>query len=279
MFPWVVFLIVLFPFAYWFLASRKFDHIIRSDINRLFSETTKSQQTIVTDAMLEGLPEPVKRYLRYTGVVGKPIPQTVRLKQSGGMRPDPRRPWMKITAEEYYSINPPSFVWIASAKQAGIPIIRGRDMYRAGKGNMNIKVGSVFDVVNATGEAIDQGSMMRYLSEIVGFPSAFLCDNIRFEAIDNNSAKVTLTDGGKSATGTLFVDDEGKLTDFVALRYVDKNGKYDLETWSTPVTAYGTFEGLRLPSRGKAVWKLKDGDQEYVDVEITDLQYDVAKTY
>jgi hypothetical protein len=186
---------------------------------------------------------------------------------------------MKINAEEYYSINPPSFVWAASAKQGDIPIFRGRDMYRAGKGNMNIKVGSVFDVVNATGEAIDQGSMVRYLSEIIGFPSAFLCANICFEAIDNHSAKVTLTDCGKSATGTLFVDDEGKLTDFVALRYADKNGKYELETWSTPVTAYGEFEGLRLPIRGKAVWKLKDGDLEYVDVEITELQYDVPKTY
>ena len=33
-------------------------------------------------------------------------------------------------------------------------------------------------------------------------------------------------------------------------------------------------EGLKLPVRGKAVWKLADGDLEYVDVTITQLQYD-----
>lgn len=279
MLPFVVLLVLLVPFACWAVLYLKFDALVKGEVNRLFSETVKAKRTIVTEAMLKDLPEPVKRYLRYSGVVGKPIPLTIRLKQRGGIRPNPQRPWMKITAEEYYSVNPPSFVWIASAKMGGIPILRGRDMYRAGQGQMNIKIGSVFDVVNATGEAIDQGAMVRYLSEIVGFPAAFLCHNIRFEAIDNHAAKVTLTDCGKRATGTLFVDDEGKLTDFVAQRYGDLNGKYELGTWSTPVTAYGEFEGLRLPSRGKAVWKLEDGDLEYINVEITDLQYDVAKLY
>ena len=41
-------------------------------------------------------------------------------------------------------------------------------------------------------------------------------------------------------------------------------------TWSTPITGYGEFEGLRLPVRGKAVWKLPDGDLEYIDVTVTE---------
>jgi hypothetical protein len=46
--------------------------------------------------------------------------------------------------------------------------------------------------------------------------------------------------------------------------------------WSTPVTAYGEFESLRLPARGKAVWKLPDADFDYIDVSITELNYDVG---
>jgi Family of unknown function (DUF6544) len=274
-----LFVILLILFAYWLYERSKFESIMRGDVNRLFAEMVKGEPAIVTEAMLENLPEPVKRYLRYAGVVGKPIPRTVRLKQHGRFRMNPERPWMSITAEEYYSINPPAFVWIASAKMGSIPLFRGRDMYQAGKGNMNIRVGSVMTVVNAVGDAIDQGSMMRYLSEIIGFPAAFLCDNISFEAVDNHSAKVTLTDCRKTAAGTLFIDEQGRLTDFVALRYTDMNGKYELETWSTPITAYGEFEGLRLPSAGKAVWKLKEGDLEYVDVDITDIEYDAAETF
>jgi Family of unknown function (DUF6544) len=35
--------------------------------------------------MLEGLPEPVQRPLRYTGIVGKPLVDTFYLQQKGEM--------------------------------------------------------------------------------------------------------------------------------------------------------------------------------------------------
>ena len=41
-----------------------------------------------------------------------------------------------------------------------------------------------------------------------------------------------------------------------------------------PVTSYGEFEGLRLPVRVTAVWKLAEGDREDIDVTLTDLRYD-----
>ena len=66
------------------------------------------------------------------------------------------------------------------------------------------------------------------------------------------------------------VSPEGSLTEFVAQRYAGS----DLETWSVPITAYGEFEGLKLPVRCKAVWKLADGDQEYIDVNIVELRYE-----
>ena len=48
----------------------------------------------------------------------------------------------------------------------------------------------------------------------------------------------------------------------------------DLQTWSAPVTSYGELEGLRLPLRVKAVWKLTEGDREDIDITLTDLRYD-----
>jgi LCP family protein required for cell wall assembly len=47
---------------------------------------------VVTEEMLTDLPEPVARYLRYTGVVGKPFPGTVWLRQKGRMRLAPGWP-------------------------------------------------------------------------------------------------------------------------------------------------------------------------------------------
>jgi Family of unknown function (DUF6544) len=120
-----------------------------------------------------------------------------------------------------------------------------------------------------------QGEMMRYLSEMIWFPAAFLASNISFEAADNSSARVTLTDHGRTATGTLVFDGEGRVADFVAQRYRTP-GASSPDTWSTPFTGYGEFEGLRLPARGTAVYKLPDGDLEYIDVTVTELRYDTG---
>jgi hypothetical protein len=114
---------------------------------------------------------------------------------------------------------------------------------------------------------------LRYLSEMIWFPAAFLAGNVSFDPVDDVSARVTLTDHGRTATGTLFFDQEGRLTGFVAQRYRTADSS-DPEMWSTPVTGYGEFEGLRLPVRGKAAWKLPGGDFEYIDLTVTELHYD-----
>jgi len=78
----------------------------------------------------------------------------------------------------------------------------------------------------------------------------------------------------------MFFDDEGKLTNFIAPRYRDMgNNKFEMENWSTPIKEYGGFEGLKLPKRGAGVWNLKEGDLEYIDVTVTDLEYDTDGPY
>ena len=71
----------------------------------------------------------------------------------------------------------------------------------------------------------------------------------------------------------MFFDTQGRLTDFVAKRYRTVDAS-DQETWSTPITGYGEFEGLRLPVCGKALYKLPDGDLDYIEVTVTGLHYD-----
>jgi len=239
----------------------------------------QAHPVLIMESNLLGLPEVVQRYLRYSQVVGKEPIRTVRLKQIGKIRQSAQQPWMKLDAEEYYSVNPPGFLWVGTMRKAGFPVVRAWDRYRGGKGNMQLKLGTIFPIANATGEEMDQGSMMRYLSEMIWFPTAFLGPHVSFEPVDQTSARVTLTDVGKQVTATMYFDDKGRLTDFVAPRYREVSGKYELETWSTPITAYGEYRGLKLPVKGKAVWKLQEGDLEYIDIVITDLAYNVTTAY
>ena len=247
-----------------------FSRLVKSDVQTLLATSSAGEARFISEAMLDGLPEPVQRYLRYTGVIGKPFVRRVHLRQKGRMLLASGTPWVPLKAEQWYSVRPPGFVWYATLHIGRVPIVRARDMYRTGEGRMLIKAASLVTVADAKGKEFDQGEMVRYLSEMMWFPSAFLEDNVSFEAVDASSARVILTDGGRTASGTLFFDPEGRLTEFVARRY---DGT-DLETWSVSIAAYGQFEGLKLPVRGKAVWKLAEGDQEYIDVTITELHHE-----
>jgi hypothetical protein len=256
---------------------RRFDRLVKRDVEALLARaTTTAREAVVTEEMLKDLPEPVRRYLSHTGIVGKPFVNTVYLEQKGQMYLGSNQGWIPLDAEEHYTVQPPGFVWDATIHKGPLPIARGRDMYASGEGRMLIKAGSLFTVVDDKGPEMDQGSMMRYLSEMIWFPTAFLDDKISFEPIDDESARLTLTDGGKSVSATMYFDEEGKVTDFVAKRYRTVEGGYDLETWSAPVYEYGELAGLKLPLRGGAVWKLPEGDLKYADITITHLEYNIA---
>jgi len=70
------------------------------------------------------------------------------------------------------------------------------------------------------------GCCLRYLGEMIWSRTAFLGDNVSFEPVDDWSARVTLTDSGKTASATMVFDEIGKLVDFVAERYRTVDGGF-----------------------------------------------------
>jgi Family of unknown function (DUF6544) len=225
---------------------RAFARLVRRDVQALHARASPGRAGVVTEEMLADLPDPVRRYLRYAGVVGRPFPGTIRLRQKGRMRPGPGQPWMPLDAEEHYSVQPPGFVWAGVLRAGPLAVARARDMYAEGTGRMLVKVASLWPVVDASGAQVDRNGMTRYLSEMIWFPAAFLADNICFQAVDDSSAQVTLTDHDRTATGTLFIDQQGRLTGFVAQRYRTAASSSP-ETWSTPITGYGGTKGSGCP--------------------------------
>jgi hypothetical protein len=230
-------------------------------------------QSLVTPEMLQDLPEVVQRYLNYTEIIGKPQIDTVYLRQTGKFRQGLDRPWMPMSAEQWYTTNPPGFLWKAQFKLAGLPLLHAQDKYQSGQGHMFGKLAGLFTVFNVRGEKLDQGAMLRYLSEMIWFPSAFLDENITWKSRDDHTAEVTFTDHGKSVSGLMHFDETGKFTNFTADRYREIDGDFSLDPWATPVERYGVLAGLNLPVHGKAVWNLPEGDFAYVELEITEIKY------
>jgi hypothetical protein len=258
--------------GYW-----RFNRKVAREIDALFAAQPPAPEILITEAMLTGLPAPMQRYLRYSEIVGKPMIHTVRLKQTGRFRTAPGQPWLDFHADQYYTVDTPGFLWNVTMSNRGIPFLIGRDLYRQSEGNMLITVGALITVADAHGPEMDQGTMLRYLNELMWFPTAYLHDNIRMTAIDDHHVEVTLTDRGKSVSATLTIDDEGKLTNFAADRYnADAKAYY---RWETPIIGYGKMGGLQLALAGQGVWQYPEGEFAYVEPVITEVQYNIAEPY
>jgi hypothetical protein len=242
---------------------------------RALLEAASPEGKIISAETVAGLPPVVQTWIGKSGVIGKKSSRIVHLKQQGEMRTKPDGKWMPFTAAQWFTASNPGFVWHADVEAPFGIRLAGLDTYREGKGHMLIKLLSLIPVVDARGDEIDQGAMVRYLAEIIWFPSAALSDYIKWEQVDATAARATMTAGGTSATGTFHFSPRGDVLKFTAKRYYSRNDQTTLEDWIITIDpdSYSSFSGVRIPTRSTVTWKLKDGDFTWLRLRITEIQH------
>jgi len=150
---------------------------------------------------------------------------------------------------------------------------KGRDKFVNGKGEMLIKVNSLINVVNERGGKMDEGTIQRYLGEMVWFPSLALSQHIHWESIDDTTAVATMNYQGTSGSGTFFFNSGGDVTRFSALRYYSNEADAKRFEWVMNIEGYSTFEGIKVPTKMTATWKLDEGDWTWLKLEVIDIMY------
>ncbi|QZZ21262.1 hypothetical protein J5X98_01810 [Leptothermofonsia sichuanensis E412] len=235
--------------------------------------------TIITEARLSGLPDPVQRYLRYTQIVGQEVIRTVRLKQKGWFRMGVDQNWQPLVAEQYYTTDPPAFLWYGTIRPFPLLSITGKDQFSNGHGRLQIKALSLIMLADVRGPEVDQGELLRYLGEIAWFPTAWLSDALQWHAIDGQSAQVTMQLQDIAVSATLSFNQQDQLTDVRAERYWKENGQSVLKPWSGQFREYHQVNGLMIPTQAEVTWHLESGDFPYFRGEITEIDYNPLLPY
>ena len=262
------------------VAERAWELKVKREVQELFAGATeKTGDRIITEADLQGLPACVQKWLKKSKVTGKRRVGTVRLKQSGVIRTQEGQPWLPFEAVQYYTVDRPGFIWKARVKAAPLIHLVGRDRYFNGTGNMLIKFLVLKTVADGKGAKMNQGALLRFLSEIMWFPSATLSEYIRWEAVDENSARAIMTYKDVTASGVFTFSAQGDPVEFVAKRYRATDDGYSLDTWSGVVRGYREFGGVRIPAQVEVMWKFEAGDFSYFQGEVIELEYDVPMEY
>lgn len=265
--------IIILPAVIVSIAGWNFKQNINKEIKTILSEQSTPTSEIVGKESLTNLPYPVQNWLMHSGVVGKEKIHSVRLHQSGSMLTKPGGKWMPAVSEQYFTVDNPAFLWSVKMEMNSFLSMTGRDKFENGKGSMNIKALSLITVAKDEGEKIDQGTMLRYLAEIVWFPSAAFNEYMKWESIDSLTAKATLTYKGLNVSGIFSFDQIGNVIAFEAKRYGNFNGAYSMETWHINCREPRNFSGIIIPSKSDVTWKLKDGDFTWFKMEIKDIEY------
>jgi hypothetical protein len=227
---------------------------------------------------VDTLPTPVARFIRSTGILEEGPIHSVRLRQRGVIRQDEESKWMPFTAEQYYTTSPRAFIWSARAKLAPLVTARILDSYRDGRGRLEVFLGPLSHISDASGPEMDQGSMTRFFNETMWFPSALLDPGVTWEAIDDHNARATMVDEGQQATAEFRFDDRGNLVDFETERHRMVGDDATLLRWSTPIEKTGKVGGKWLPRKGRALWHMESRDLCYIELEITDIEFNVTGT-
>ncbi|MCD6574502.1 hypothetical protein J7K97_02345 [Candidatus Aerophobetes bacterium] len=133
------------------IGSVMFERKVKGEVKKLFAEIGKDKAEIITEEDVTKLPEPVQRWLQRAQITGKEKIVSVRLKQEGFFRTKQGGSWMPFKATQYYRTKPPGFIWYVTMKPFPFFVIKGRDSYYEGRGNMLIKLFSLIKVADATG--------------------------------------------------------------------------------------------------------------------------------
>lgn len=259
-------------------SSFNFKEKIKGERIALFENSQLKNQEFITEKALLDLPFIVQNWLTNSGIIGKQLICNVYLTQELQFKLKPEQTsWNSGTAEQYFTIQPPAFNWSINTEMNSVLSIVGRDKFEEGKGEMIIKLLSLIPVANTKSyEKVNQATLQRYLAEIVWFPSASLSEYIKWDTIDDHSARAIMEYKGAKGSGVFHFDENGSFKKFVAMRYQDSN---DTEPTEWTVTAIRTEErnGMKIPVECEVSWKLKKGKWTWLKLKITDIQYNIKE--
>lgn len=258
------------------LSSCSMNKMIARETDEILSVMNHVQPGKVTLEQVQTLPAPVSRWLIFSGIIDKPMIHSARVKQSAWMKMKPEQEeWYPAKAIQYTTTETPAFIWSVEMKMSPLMHIRGRDKYTRGKGEMLIKLNGLLNIVNAQGEKMDEGTLQRFLGEMVWFPSLALSPYISWEAIDEHSARATMSYGDTSGSGIFWFNDQGDFVKFMAMRYKGNDADAQRYPWVLTVQDYAVFEGIRVPSQMQAAWQLEKGDWTWLKLTLDQVQYNV----
>lgn len=267
-------LILLFPTLF-SMGSYSFQKLIDEDTRKLTGTVKPYVVSTISSEELVHLPDLLSRYLKNVGVPGSAPISQVYVHQECRLRTQPDADWMKGRATHHAVTNAPGFVWHLKADD-GKMSLEGRDLYQGGDGKMLIRAFSLIPVVNVHSDEIGHSASIRFLSEMIWYPTAMLNDYVTWTQVNDHQLQATLEDGKNKVQAIFHFNEEGLISKVTAERYFETGKNPQLKPWEAQIDtdSYKVFNGILIPTRAKLIWHLDGGPFHWFDLKISDVEFE-----
>jgi hypothetical protein len=229
---------------------------------------------------IAGLPAPVQRYFRTVLQDGQPLVAAVQIRHAGQFNTgETQAQWRRFTSSQMTITRRPGFDWDGRIGMG--PGVRAfvHDAYVAGEGLLHVALLGLVSLadIRGTSEAA-QGELLRFLAEAAWYPTALLpSQGVRWEALDDTSARATLTDGATTVALEVRFDTTGLISSVrAAARSRTVQGVLVATPWHGRFWSYAVRDGMRIPLEGEAAWELPEGVWPYWRGRVTQIAYEFA---
>ncbi|MGB3472463.1 MAG: DUF6544 family protein [Erythrobacter sp.] len=234
-------------------------------IRRKASSTVMPNVKKLTNEDIAHLPAPVRRYIKLTGSIGRPIVTEIAMEFEATMYDAPGAKGMTGPASQYDRFDEVHRLFFMRTHMKGLPVSVLHD-FEVDKASMKVRAAGLVDIVNASGPELARTETVTILNDIAFFaPSRLVDERLQWTEVDDQRAKVAFTLGANTVSAELVFNEAGELVDFISddRGMMEKDGSLRIARWSTPLGNYRRFDGWHLASEGDAIWQLPEGPFTY----------------
>lgn len=208
-------------------------------------------------AMLDGLPEPARRYLAHAIAPGTPLRTTVELEMRGTfLLGDDRASAQPYAMTASQILAPPdAFVW-RPRMRSGAMTITGSDGLQVGEAWTRFWLLGLIPVANvrSRGEDLVRSASFRSAMEGIWAPATFLpLNGAHWRELGSDRARVTVPTGAGPISLDLTLAPDGRVTEITGQRWSNANPekRFRFQPFGGTMEAEATFGGFTVPSRVK----------------------------
>lgn len=232
---------------------------------------------VYTKEEFSHLPISIQKYIQHCGYIGTPKMSYMKIAyEDVDFMQGINGPALTIDYVQYNFIKNVERIALIQSSMYGVPF-EGYDYYIDGTGGMKGVIAKGITLFNQTGKDMDKACLVTYLAESLFAPEIILQDYITFEEISKYVVQATITYNDICAKGVFTFNEEYEMMSFYTedRAITNEDGSMEYVPWSAICGEFKTYNnGIKYPSKFKAVWHYPKEDFIYFDGKVKEIEYD-----